>query len=198
MKLIKDTKNRTKMLAYLAQAATADSEADVNDFLRIFTPLPTRDEMGKVFETNLGYNPITHYDMVDVIMILDTIISDMNMDGKVKAQIEGKKDSIAKAAFNIYQGNRLANIKSAVNLALDEFMDNEGIDRTDKPQVDDEDDDFDPFEDEDDEEEDERIKLDDSSIDLNNPTIPNMDLGNWDELNELDDSSLFKDDEEDF
>ena len=73
---IKETKNRTEMLKYLADTATANSEADVEEFLKIFNPAPSRKEMGEIFEANLGFDPITHYDIQDVINAAVFLLTD--------------------------------------------------------------------------------------------------------------------------
>ena len=118
MELINEgAKKRMDLINFLSSAAVADSEEDVNSLLAIFHPVDDRDEMGKVYTEALGYNPITHYDMSDILRIIDDAMDCLSTDGR--NIIMAAKDDIAERAFGIYEDNRLKYLSEAVAAAIE-------------------------------------------------------------------------------
>lgn len=117
---MKNTTKREKLMAYLTATATADSEEDVEKLLGLFNPVEDRSEMGDIFEETLGYNPITHYDMADIVNAVDSAIE--HVSAKSLDLIKGNQDAIAKRALEIYEQHRDLHIKEAVSEALAEFL----------------------------------------------------------------------------
>lgn len=114
------TKTREEMLRFLGDAATANSEADLDPVLNLFNPVDDRKEMGEKFEETLGYNPITHYDFKDVVAAVDSVSIQVSDEGRMV--IENQLDDIAKRAMAILEEGREAHIKAAVAKALSEFL----------------------------------------------------------------------------
>lgn len=115
---------RDELMAYITATATADSEEDVERLLSIFNPVEDRQEMGKVFDNVLGYNPITHYDMKDIMAVIDDVeIHAGETDFIVVDAVMEKRDEIAEEAMKIYEANRSKNIKEAVAKATEKFCD---------------------------------------------------------------------------
>lgn len=115
--------NRSAYMAFLTGAATADCEADLDELLRVFNPVSSRDEMGEIFESTLGYNPITHYDMQDILAAIDLALESMSASGKER--VESERDRISKRAQIIYEDNRLRHINEAVVSALADVLNSE-------------------------------------------------------------------------
>lgn len=120
MELTKKKTKREEMMAYLTATATADSESDVQALLRLFNPVNSRAEMGGIYEETLGYNPITHYDIQDVIAVLDDAMDHVSSNS-VSIFIK-HKDEIVEKAMQIYEEKRLEHIKEAVALAMLDFL----------------------------------------------------------------------------
>lgn len=112
--------NRSAYMAFLSGAATADCEADLDNLLQIFNPVESRSQMGEIFRDTLGYNPITHYDMQDIMTAIDDALQYMSESGRMKVN-EGR-DTIAKYAWRVYEDNRLRNINDAVVSALSSVL----------------------------------------------------------------------------
>lgn len=122
---IKETKNRTEMLKYLSDTATASCEADVEEFLKIFNPAPTRKEMGDIFEENLGFNPITHYDIQDVIKAVDEVLDHVSRDGV--ELVTKHKDEIVERAMTVVETRRDDFLKDCLLIALGDYLDADDI-----------------------------------------------------------------------
>lgn len=122
---IKETKNRTEMLKYLSDTATASCEADVEEFLKIFNPAPTRKEMGDIFEENLGFNPITHYDIQDVIKAVDEVLDHVSRDGV--ELVTKHKDEIVEKAMTVVETRRDDFLKDCLLIALGDYLDADDI-----------------------------------------------------------------------
>lgn len=122
---IKETKNRTEMLKYLADTATANSEADVEEFLKIFNPAPSRKEMGEIFEANLGFDPITHYDIQDVIKAVDEVMDHVSRDGM--EILVSKKDEIVERTMAVVESRRDDFLKDCLLIALGDYLDADDI-----------------------------------------------------------------------
>lgn len=122
---IKETKNRTEMLKYLSDTATASCEADVEEFLKIFNPAPTRKEMGDIFEENLGFNPITHYDIQDVIKAVDEVLDHVSRDGV--ELVTTHKDEIVEKAMAVVETRRDDFLKDCLLIALGDYLDADDI-----------------------------------------------------------------------
>ena len=119
MELMKGAK-REAMMAYLTATATADSEGDVDSLLKLFNPVESREDMGEIFEDTLGYNPITHYDIKDVIKVVDDAIDHVSSAG-VKT-IVANKTKIVDKAMEIYEARRMEHIQEAVATAMVDFL----------------------------------------------------------------------------
>lgn len=122
---IKETKNRTEVLKYLSDTATASCEADVEEFLKIFNPAPTRKEMGDIFEENLGFNPITHYDIQDVIKAVDEVLDHVSRDGV--ELVTKHKDEIVEKAMAVVETRRDDFLKDCLLIALGDYLDADDI-----------------------------------------------------------------------
>lgn len=122
---IKETKNRTEMLKYLADTATANSEADVEEFLKIFNPAPSRKEMGEIFEANLGFDPITHYDIQDVIKAVDEVMDHVSRDGM--EILVSKKDEIVEKTMAVVESRRDDFLRECLLVALGDYLDFDDI-----------------------------------------------------------------------
>ena len=122
---INETKNRTEMLKYLSDTATASCEADVEEFLKIFNPAPTRKEMGDIFEENLGFNPITHYDIQDVIKAVDEVLDHVSRDGV--ELVTKHKDEIVEKAMAVVETRRDDFLKDCLLIALGDYLDADDI-----------------------------------------------------------------------
>lgn len=122
---IKETKNRTEMLKYLADTATANSEADVEEFLKIFNPAPSRKEMGEIFEANLGFDPITHYDIQDVIKAVDEVMDHVSRDGM--EILVGKKDEIVEKTMAVVESRRDDFLRECLAIALADYLDSDDL-----------------------------------------------------------------------
>lgn len=119
MELMKGAK-REELMAYLTATATADSEGDVDSLLKLFNPVESRETMGEIFEDTLGYNPITHYDIKDVIKVIDDAIDHVSSAG-VKT-IVANKTKIVDKAMEIYNARRMEHIQEAVATAMVDFL----------------------------------------------------------------------------
>lgn len=108
--------NRSAYMAFLSSSATADCEADLDGLLQLFNPVESRNRMGEIFSDTLGYNPITHYDMQDILTAIDDALQYMSESGKAK--VADGRETIAKHAQRVYEDNRLRNINEAVVSAL--------------------------------------------------------------------------------
>mgnify|MGYP003177126088 FL=1 len=122
---IKETKNRTEMLKYLADTATANSETDVEEFLKIFNPAPSRKEMGEIFEANLGFDPITHYDIQDVIKAVDEVMDHVSRDGM--EILVSKKDEIVEKTMAVVESRRDDFLRECLLVALGDYLDSDDI-----------------------------------------------------------------------
>ena len=112
--------NRSAYMAFLSSAATADCEADLDGLLQIFNPVESRAQMGELFNETLGYNPITHYDMQDILTAIDEALQYVSESGKTR--IEAGRTAIAEHAQRVYEDNRLRNINEAVVSALSSVL----------------------------------------------------------------------------
>lgn len=115
-----DCKNREEMLKYLSATATADCEADVEKFLGIFDPAEDRSEMQEIFKENLGYDPITYYDIDKINEIMDNLLNSVGK--KKQAILEEHKGEIMQRAHEIYEELRESNIRRALDMAIQEFI----------------------------------------------------------------------------
>ena len=196
------TKTREEMLKFLGNAATADSEADLDPVLNLFNPVDDRKEMGEKFEETLGYNPITHYDFRDVVAAVDSVSIQVSDEGRMV--IENQLDDIAKRAMAILEEGREAHIKAAVAKALSEFLGKVDADAAElflfdgRPSVakkatkesdDDSTDDYPELDDEDDEKEDNSLLLDDGEFedDDEEENFPELDEDEIPEFGDSDD-----------
>lgn len=120
--------NRKAMLEYLSSTATANCEADVESFLKIFNPAPTRTEMGEIFKENLGYNPITHYDMQDVLAAFDEVVNSNEISSDGISIIVKKKDEIVEKAMAIFETRRDGYLRECLALAMADYLGNDDSD----------------------------------------------------------------------
>jgi hypothetical protein len=125
MQLIKESKTRTQILEYLTATATADCEADVDALLQTFNPVEDRAEMGQVFQKALGYNPITYYDINDVLKAIDQLAEKSELTVASGHVMKDNKEAIVQRALEIYDESREFNLKQSLAKALDEFLDDE-------------------------------------------------------------------------
>lgn len=199
----RSTKTREEMLKFLGEAATANSEADLDPVLNLFNPVDDRDEMGKKFENTLGYNPITHYDFKDVVAAVDSVSIQVSDEGRMV--IENQLNDIAKKAMAILEEGREAHIKAAVAKALYDFLDSADANAAEiylfdgRPMVaqprkasddgdDDPNDDYNELDD-DDEKDDNQLLLDDGELtdDEENGDFPELDEDEIPEFGDDDD-----------
>lgn len=117
-----DMKNREAMLNYLSSTAVANCEADVESFLKIFSPAPTRTEMGEIFEKNLGFNPLTHYDIQDILNAFDEISNDTEISTDGARILMKKKDEIVDKAMEIFESRRGSYLAECLYDALGDYM----------------------------------------------------------------------------
>lgn len=195
---INETKNRQAMLAYLADTATANCEADVDAFLQVFTPADTRNEMSQIFQDNLGYDPISLYDMKDIITIVEKALD--KVSEKTAQKVEKQMDQLVQEAYAAFDDARTSNLKAAISSVIDHYVNNEEDlyqihqyldgDEVKKPvAIDDEPDELvitDLEEDEDDEATLEVDEDDNNPLDaLDGPAIPTLDIDADEELDTL-------------
>lgn len=77
---------------YLMRIVTADSEDDVDYLLKLMQPSDDRDEMGKVYDTTLGYNPINYFDEQYLKKAYDKIVN--CAPDSLKIKLQKRKDEI--------------------------------------------------------------------------------------------------------
>lgn len=120
MSTVRETPTRQNMIKFLADVATAETEDDVNRVLGLFEPAPTRSIAGQEFSEVLGYNPIEHWDIQDMLGTLDKLFGKVSRTAMNTIQAE--KQAIAERAMSIYDAQRETNITRAVVQALAEFV----------------------------------------------------------------------------
>ncbi len=81
-------------LAYVAKTVTADSEEDLTFLYDLLAPSDDREEMGKIYNDTLGYNPIEYFDERFLIKTFDEIIEDA--PAEKKTELTNAKESIIK------------------------------------------------------------------------------------------------------
>ena len=123
MELIKSTKSREEMLKFLGDTATASSEVDVENFLKIFHPTDDRDQMGKIYEEQLGYNPVAHFDIQDIIKAVDDVLDGARISSDASKIIVAKKDAIVDRAYAIFDSEREMQLRKCLAKAFSYFLD---------------------------------------------------------------------------
>ena len=68
-------KTTKSLLDYIVASATSHSEEDQSYLMKLMTPSADRDEMGEVYDSLLGYNPITYFDEQDLSRIYASIVT---------------------------------------------------------------------------------------------------------------------------
>lgn len=198
-------KTRQQLLDFLTAQSTADDEGAVDKLMGIFHPVENREKMGKVFTETLGYNPITMYDIKDIIAIVDDAIGHTDSPD-VGTVIEKNREAITKRAMEIFESERDGHLRNAVAKAMAEYLSGEDLASVsfyltgDETVVDDarfsdesDEDDDDIPDIADDDEDDEDDSLDYVTGDEPLPRVPEMKFGSGDE----DVDGLIPDDEDD-
>lgn len=102
-------KKSAALLSYINATVSASSEQDVDYLLKIMSPSNDRDEMGKLYDEILGYNPITHFDKEDIRSMLKKC--EEKAPDPVATTIKQQEDYIINetlAKYNEGRDNRLA------------------------------------------------------------------------------------------
>lgn len=176
-----EKKNRSEILKILGEVATANTEADLESFLSVFNPVNNRKKMGEIYKENLGYDPITYFDMSDILKLIDKAMACMS--SKTAEAVKTNEELIVNETLKILNKDHASRLKSALahvispylfttdeKTKVGELLIGESLE-TDRDDDGDDDDDLSRVE----------IDDDDDSFDLSDPDIPTLDMGIDDE-----------------
>lgn len=176
-----EKKNRSEILKILGEVATANTEADLESFLSVFNPVNNRKKMGEIYKENLGYDPITYFDMSDILKLIDKAMACMS--SKTAEAVKTNEELIVNETLKILNKDHASRLKSALahvispylfttdeKTKVGELLIGESLE-TDHDDDGDDDDDLSRVE----------IDDDDDSFDLSDPDIPTLDMGIDDE-----------------
>jgi len=85
-------KTSCKALLYLNKTVHADSEDDLDFLFDLMKPTDDREEMGKIYENSIGYNPLDYFDEKDLRKKFKGILEAAPVS--VKSELKDKEDSI--------------------------------------------------------------------------------------------------------
>lgn len=172
---IKNTKTRKEIMSFLTTTATADSEQSVQEnLLKLFNPASTREDMGKIYNDVLGYNPINHFDREELRDLLDmalNAIADEHPD--TADEISKHRGVIVDRALESFEADRTETFRTILAREAQSYAGDVsvfhyfGVDEPDYAAIEeDDDDDVDPIGDYEGD-----ASLDGEDEDLNNPTM---------------------------
>lgn len=170
---VKNTKSRKEIMEFLTATATADSEKHVQEnLLKLFNPAESREDMGKVYNDVLGYNPINHFDREELKELLDMALNAMADEHPSAAENVAKhRGVIVDRALEAFENDRTDTFRTILAREAQPYAEDVsvysyfGVDTPDYAVVDDDDEDVDPIGDY------EGDSNDNDDDDLNNPTM---------------------------
>lgn len=112
-----ECERRKELLNFLTNAATADCEADLDSLIKVFHPSTERMEMGIIYRSVLGYDPITIYDHYDILSLVEQVMACDITEG-AKNIIRESQDNIVEMARSIYEDDRMHNLGAALVKSL--------------------------------------------------------------------------------
>lgn len=116
-----ETKTRSGILNFITGAATANSEKDVVDALSaLMHPVDSREEMGSIFEENLGYNPIVAYDVMDIDHIIDDVLQ--GSSDIINRLVTANRAKLAERSMAIFNASREEHLQLCVVKAANELF----------------------------------------------------------------------------
>ena len=172
---IKNTKTRKEIMSFLTTTATADSEQSVQEnLLKLFNPASTREDMGKIYNDVLGYNPINHFDREELRDLLDMALNAIADEHPDTADEIGKhRGVIVDRALESFEADRTETFRTILAREAQSYAGDVsvfhyfGVDEPDYAAIEeDDDDDVDPIGDYEGD-----GSLDGEDEDLNNPTM---------------------------
>lgn len=122
---IENTKGRSEILSFITAAATAVTESDavkgaVASLEALMNPVDSREEMGTVFQENLGWNPIRDYDVMDI----DAIVNDVLKSGNeiISRLVSTSREKLVDRAMAIYESSREEHMQLCLVKAANELF----------------------------------------------------------------------------
>lgn len=106
-----------KFLDYINKTRNANSEDDIDELLRIMNPTDDRDEMGRVYEDVLGYNPLQYFDENALRSLLEEVTT--YAPASVVTIIKNSKEQIISKALQELKVLAEESIVAALISALD-------------------------------------------------------------------------------
>lgn len=146
---IKNTKSRKEIMEFLTATATADSEQHVQgNLLKLFNPAESREDMGKIYNDVLGYNPINHFDREELKELLDMALNAMADEHPNAAENIGKhRGLIVDRALESFESDRTDTFRTLLAREAQQYADDVsvysyfGVDSPDYATINDDDDD---------------------------------------------------------
>ena len=97
-------------------SATEDSDDVLLELLK--PEAMTREEAQEVYETCLGYDPTSYYDMSDIKNCINLLASNEKLPKTIAEVVSEHRDDIAQTAFERFNGSRESYISDAVINAI--------------------------------------------------------------------------------
>lgn len=124
MKIAK-TKGRDEILDFITQAATAVTESDavkgaMAGIEAMMNPVDSREEMGTIFQENLGWNPIRDYDTMDFGAIVDDVVKSGN--DVIARLVTTSRERLIDRAMSIYEASREEHMQLCLVKAANELF----------------------------------------------------------------------------
>jgi len=107
----------SKLQNYLQAATCANTEDDVDELLKMMSPTEDREEMGELYEFNLGYNPITHFDEQELNVLLNEMIEEAPT--YIKEKIVDAQETIIKDSLEYHSDHLTSYLTQALTYAIE-------------------------------------------------------------------------------
>ena len=111
--------NTSKLLNYLNATRSASSEEDYNELFALLDP-STEDEMGGIYESVLGYNPIKYF---DIQFLSDAITKGCeSLPEEYMATIVDNKDEIITLTMDYFTDNKGEILTDILSEILEKYL----------------------------------------------------------------------------
>lgn len=108
-------------LKEILDIVTANSEEDVDSLLDMMSPQNfERSEMSEVFESTIGYDPISYYDKKRLAEMVEELEVSPDISEDVSELIKDSRESIVDEAYEVFDDNRDEYLKKSLDHVVED------------------------------------------------------------------------------
>lgn len=108
-------------LKEILDIVTANSEEDIDSLLDMMSPQNfERSEMSEVFESNIGYDPISYYDKKRLVEMVEELEVSPDISEDVSELIKDSRESIVDEAYEVFDDNRDEYLKKSLDHVVED------------------------------------------------------------------------------